>query len=112
MPTAFECGFFFDKFGYVGDVSEECSLQEEDEEGRTEIIQSVSEIGDMVDFLKVNPYITLEQYKWEINPAMVKIMQVDNTHVRYLSEKESKNRKSKKVTGENLMDDLGMSILG
>ena len=52
-------------------------------------MNSVSEIGDMVDFLKNYPYVTIDEYKWRINPAMVRVMQYDFTHVNYLSDEEA-----------------------
>lgn len=64
----------------------------------------------MVDFLKANPFISMEQYIWDMNPAMIRIMSVDNTHVRYLSEAEKKNKNAKVSDGSNLMTDLGVPI--
>ena len=69
-------------------------------------------IGDMVDFLKANPFISMEQYIRAMNPAMIRIMTADNTHVRYLSEKEAQQRKAKVLDGKNLMNDLGIPIIG
>ena len=51
----------------------------------------------------------MEDYKWKLNPAMIVIMQIDYTHVRYLSDKEAKMRNSKIIDGTNL-DDLGNTI--
>ena len=48
----------------------------------------------MVDFLKSHPFVTMEEYKWHINPAMVKIMMIDNTHVHYMSEAEANYKKN------------------
>ena len=101
--------FFFRECGYVGNLSQEYLGSEEDEDSRTEIINSVSEIGLMVDFLKNNPFVTMEDYKWKLNPAMIVIMQIDYTHVSYLSDKEAKMRNSKIIDGTNL-DDLGNTI--
>lgn len=111
MPSIAECGFFLSDSGYAPDIQRECIGDEEDEDSRTEIIQSVSEIGDAVDFLKAHPFISMEEYKWQINPAMVKIMSIDNTHIRHISEKEAAMRKSKIIDGNGLMNDLGMPIL-
>ena len=112
MPPANERGFFFAKQGYIGDFQEERAGEEEDEDCRTEIIQSVTCIGDMVDFLKANPFISMDDYIWKINPCMIHIMSADNTHVRYLSEKEAKQRKAKASDGKDLMNDLGIPIIG
>lgn len=65
----------------------------------------------MVDFLKANPFISMEEFKWDINPAMVRIMTIDNTHIRYLSENEAKKQNAKVInSADELMNDLGMSI--
>ena len=65
----------------------------------------------MVDFLKANPFITYEQYRWGLSVPMIRLMSADNTRVHYLSEKEAKNRKSKVVDGTNF-NDLGLPIFG
>ena len=53
----------------------------------------------------------MEAYIWDLNPVLISIMSADNTHVRYLSEKQQKNRKSKVVNGE-MLNDLGIPIIG
>lgn len=63
----------------------------------------------MVDFLKANPFITYEQYRWGLSVPMIRLMSADNTRVHYLSEKEAKRRKEKYIDGTNL-NDLGMPI--
>jgi hypothetical protein len=75
----------------------------------------VSEIGDMVDFLKANPFMTMEDYLWKYSIPMIKIMGMDNSHVNYLSEKQAKNRGMKTVdvnymSVEELNNDLGTKI--
>lgn len=65
----------------------------------------------MVDFLKNYPYVTIDEYKWRLNPAMVKVMQYDFTHVNYLSESEVEMRNARDITNEGLMNDLGVKIL-
>lgn len=79
------------------------------------MIRSVSEIGDMVDFLKANPYMTMEDYLWKYSIPMIKIMGMDNSHVNYLSEKEAQNRKGQTLdmngkSVEDLNNDLGVKI--
>lgn len=76
----------------------------------------MSEIGDMVDFLKANPFMTMEDYLWKYSIPMIKIMGMDNSHVNYLSEKQSENRKFKTVdmnskSVEELNNDLGTRII-
>lgn len=75
----------------------------------------MSEIGDMVDFLKANPFMTMEDYLWKYSIPMIKIMGMDNSHVNYLSEKQAKNRGVKTVdvnnmSVEELNNDLGTKI--
>lgn len=75
----------------------------------------MSEIGDMVDFLKANPFMTMEDYLWKYSIPMIKIMGMDNSHVNYLSEKQAKNKGVKTVdvnhmSVEELNNDLGTKI--
>lgn len=75
----------------------------------------MSEIGDMVDFLKANPFMTMEDYLWKYSIPMIKIMGMDNSHVNYLSEREAKNRGVKNVnvnsmSVEELNNDIGVKI--
>ena len=110
MLAITERGFFLQVSGYAPDIQRESFRDEEEEDSRTEIIQSVSEIGDMVDFLKSHPNITMEEYKWKLNPAMVKIMLIDNTHIHYLSEAEAEYRKSHRYNDGDALNDLGIPI--
>ena len=72
----------------------------------------MSEIGDMVDFLKSNPYVSMEDYKWKMSVPLIRLMSFDNTHINYLSEKQRKMRKAKKIDGKNVneLNDLGVPI--
>jgi hypothetical protein len=66
----------------------------------------------MVDFLKNNPYVTMEEYLWKLNPCLIKLMTVDNTRVHYLTDKEKDRRKSKVFDGTKpFTNDLGIPIL-
>ena len=66
----------------------------------------------MVDFLKANPFVTYEQYRWELSIPMIRLMSADNTRVHYLSEKEAKKKKAVVVnSAESLINDLGVPIL-
>jgi hypothetical protein len=62
----------------------------------------------MVDFLKANPFVTMEQYRWELSVPMIRLMAADNTRVHYLSEGQAKKRNSKVFDGH--VDDLGRPI--
>ena len=74
----------------------------------------MTEIGTMTDFIKAHTMYNFEDYKWNLNPCLIKIMCADNTHVRYLSEKQVERNKSKVYSGENgqLLNDLGIPIIG
>lgn len=66
----------------------------------------------MVDFLKSNPFITYEQYRWGLSVPMIRLMSTDNTRVHYLSEKEAKRKNAVVVNDASaLMNDLGVPIL-
>lgn len=69
-------------------------------------------MGVMVDFLKNNPFVSIEDYMWKMNPCLIKLMAIDNTRVHYLSEKERKHRNTKYVDGTNISSDLGVPIFG
>lgn len=64
----------------------------------------------MVDFLKAHPFVSMEDYKWKLSIPMIRLMSMDNTRVDYLSEKQVKERKSKKISGDNLITDLGVPV--
>ena len=64
----------------------------------------------MVDFLKANPFVTMEDYKWKLSVPMIKIMSMDNSHINYLSEKQAEMRKAKKFDSKMPMNDLGIPI--
>ena len=65
----------------------------------------------MVDFLKANPFVTMEQYKWGLSVPMIRLMSIDNTHVHYLSEKERKFKDTKVFGKDNTkFNDLGIPI--
>jgi hypothetical protein len=69
----------------------------------------------MVDFLKANPFMTMEDYLWKYSIPMIKIMGMDNSHVNYLSENQAKNKGFKtldinNMSVEELNNDLGTKI--
>ena len=66
----------------------------------------------MVDFLKANPFVTYEQYRWGLSVPMIRLMSVDNTSFHYLSEKEAKLKNAVVVNDANsLINDLGVPVL-
>ena len=65
----------------------------------------------MVDFLKANPFVTMEDYKWGLSVPMIRLMISDNTRIHYMSEKEAKMDNAVVINdADDLMNDLGMSI--
>nr|DAE42644.1 MAG TPA: hypothetical protein [Caudoviricetes sp.] len=70
----------------------------------------------MIDFLKAHPQITRDEYLWEWTVPQVELATIDNTHVEYLSEEQAKIERGRVMaedmnSEENLMNDLGISIL-
>lgn len=67
----------------------------------------------MVDFLKNNPYVTMDDYMWKLNPCLIKLMTIDNTRVHYLTDKDKERKKTKVFDGtKSLTNDLGIPIFG
>lgn len=75
----------------------------------------------MVDWLKANPSLTMNDYLWGISVCMAKVMAADATHTVYLSEKQAKKQKllnqkqnavafDEKLESEDFLNDLGMPI--
>ena len=110
MPTDARCIGFFSSAGYALGILHEGD-DDEGEDERTEIIYSVTEIGVATDFIKAHPMYTFEDYKWNLNPNLIRIMCADNTRIHYLSEKEIGRRKASVIDGSNLTNDLGIPIL-
>jgi hypothetical protein len=74
------------------------------------MIYSVSEAGDMVDFLKANPFISLETYMWGVSVPMIRLMALDYTRAKYLSDEEVAMKKAKDVDLDNLNNDFGVPL--
>ena len=74
----------------------------------------MSEIGTIADFIKAFPMYTIEDYKWHLNPRMIRLMCADNTHIHYLSERQVEQRKARIVDTSNMseLSDLGIPIFG
>jgi hypothetical protein len=64
----------------------------------------------MVDFLKANPFVTMEDYKWKLSVPMIRLMSYDNTRVHYLSDKQAARKKATIVDGSDLKNDLGLPV--
>ena len=67
----------------------------------------------MTDFIKAHTMYNFEDYKWNLNPCMIKLMCADNTRIHYLSEKQSKMKNATVINNaEDLMNDLGIPVFG
>lgn len=67
----------------------------------------------MVDFLKANPFVTMDEYLWVLSVPMIKIMSMDFTHIHYLTDNEQKKKNATVInSAEDLMNDLGIPIFG
>lgn len=66
----------------------------------------------MVDFLKANPFVSMDDYIWKLNPRMIRIMCIDNTRIHYLSENEAEMKGAVEFNKENAsqFSDLGIPI--
>lgn len=68
----------------------------------------------MMDFIKMFPSVTIEEYKWKLTIPQIKLSLSDYTHSRILSEEEAEFRRGRKLfdseTGE-MTSDLGMPII-
>ena len=110
MPTNARYFDFYDSLGYSLGIQGECD-EEEGDDKRSEIIYAVTEIGVMTDFIKAHTMYTFEDYKWTLNPCLIRIMCADNTRIHYLSEKESKMKNATVInSAEDLINDLGFSV--
>ena len=74
----------------------------------------------MIDFLRLNPWCSKEEYMWDMSIAQVKLASYDFSHVEYLNDKAAKeaeeNKKYKTVVLSDddsaaLLNDLGKPII-
>lgn len=74
----------------------------------------MSEVGRMVDFLKANPFVSMDDYLWKYSVPYLRLMAVDNTRVIYLSEEQAKKHNTTKYGGshQQSFSDLGVPIFG
>lgn len=74
-----------------------------------------------MDFLKHFPFITIEQYHWQLTIPQIRIMLADASREIFLSEKQSKKQKlisrreqsvalDEQIENEDFLNDLGMPI--
>lgn len=83
----------------------------EDDDERTKVIIARTTYGEMFDFLKAYPSVTMEEYMWKMNVAQIALAKYDTTHIEYLSEEQIKRNKAIKIDSPiNLINDLGFKI--
>lgn len=82
------------------------------------MIYSVSSIGEMMDFLKSFPFVSVEDYMWGYSSSMIRLMSADNTRVEHISEKKAERLKREKnglhfgrEQDAGMFDDLGRNII-
>lgn len=70
----------------------------------------------MADTLKQLPFLTVEDYLWGHSSAFIRLMSLDQSRVKYLSQKEIERRKKQKeneanavFSAEDVMRRFGMA---
>lgn len=68
----------------------------------------------MTDFIKAHTMYNFEDYKWRLNPCLIRLMCADNTRIHYLSDTQIEMRKAKRFDGSNkeILNDLGIPVFG
>ena len=74
----------------IGEAVYGFSDQYEEEGGGTITILARSQIGDLTDMLKTFPQMTYNEYMYERSIAQIQFMATDNTHVKYLKDKDKR----------------------
>lgn len=65
-----------------------------------------------MDFLKAFPFMTMEDYRWNLSIPMIRLMMVDHTRVEYLSKKEAERSNAKVISSaDELLNDLGYPVI-
>lgn len=79
------------------------------------MINSRTEWGQMVDFLRANPWCSKEDYIWGMSVAQIRLASFDFSHIDYSnSKKGDKKNKPQKIRGVadlRNMTDLGVPII-
>lgn len=75
-------------------------------------IHAVTEMGQMMDFIKAFPSVTPYAYMWEWTVPQIRLASADNTRVIYLSDKQLEYKNAKHFSGNNIeaLSDLGIPI--
>ena len=69
-----------------------------------------------MDFIKQYPSMTFEDFFWRFSAPMVRLMSMDCTYVKYLTEKQAKKLKTQRGAKEytdpdKFINDLGIPCL-
>lgn len=85
---------------------------QENDEGRTKTVIARTSYGEMFDFIKAYPSVTMEQYMWHMTVPQILLAQYDTTHIEYLSEEQAKKDKAPKInsTDDLFKNDFGIPI--
>lgn len=77
------------------------------------MITSRTEWGQMIDFLRSNPWCSREEYMWRMTVPQVRLASYDFTHVEYRRDKKGKNKPGpKKIRkASDLVNDFGIPII-
>lgn len=86
--------FFFNFFVRGRQLPED----DEEEDGSSVVIYAETEIGEITDYLKANPYLSREEVIWQMSVPYLEISKQDATRVIYLSEKQAKKYKAMQRT--------------
>ena len=70
----------------------------------------------MIDFLRVQPQVTKDEYLWEWTVPQIKLSLFDNTHVESLNEKQAEIEKARRKgdifsSARSLVNDLGGVVI-
>ena len=103
------CWLFFSNYRCDSDVQVD-DIGEKKEDERTIDVIARTEWGQMIDFLRQNPFVTREEYMWVWTVPQIKLALYDFTHIVYLSEEQVKMRNGKKLDESSLISDLGVPL--
>lgn len=71
---------------------------------------SRTEWGQMVDFLRANPWCSREEYLWKMTVAQVRLASMDFTHVVY-GDKSKKQTVIDNADGLKALNDFGIPVM-
>ena len=81
--------FFFYEYRIGSDISEDDN-GEEDEAGGTKTIIARTEWGQMMDYLKAMPSVSMNDYMWKMTVPQISLGTIDTTRLEYPKTKNDK----------------------